>query len=192
MKKNILKKKTYITPKVEIEEIKTNFFYSNNRFQDSLDDLLNIGVYAQSGGCGGSSSSKADVCFLPETKITLYDGTRKRIDQIIKGDELLSYSPDLHKVHKSLVLDIEHHTRPDGYYVINNLLKVTNDHPIWVNDNWVKVDEIKISDILHEESGKNVRVKTIEYIEEEVLVYNIKAEMSYFAEGILVNSYWKE
>lgn len=195
MKKNIRKKNTTKTKRNNKIKAENYFFNNNARFTDSLNDLLDIGVYAQSGGCGGSSSSKADVCFLPDVEITLFDKTRKRIDEIVIGDIVFSYDPIINKTFESKVVNAEHHTRTDGYFIINNHLKVTDDHPIWVNNSWIKVKDIKKDNLLLNFNNKTESVESIEYIEGEVEVYNIKVEgesTTYFANEVLVNSYWKD
>ncbi len=194
MKKKILKKNTKAI-KNKNKKIRNYFFNNNNRFSDSFNDLLDIGVYAQSGGCGGSSSSKADVCFLPEVEIILSDKTKKRIDEVVIGDIVLSYDTETNNTLGSKVVNVEHHTRTDGYFNINNNLKVTNDHPIWVNNSWVRVKDIKKDDFLLDKNGEELIVESIQYIKGEVEVYNIKVEgksSTYFANEILVNSYWKD
>ena len=48
----------------------------------------------------------------------------------------------------------------EGYYVINNELEITNDHPIFVNDTmWKRTEDLLVGDVIN-----NVRVDTMEYI----------------------------
>ena len=54
---------------------------------------------------------------------------------------------------------IVNHMR-EGYYVINNELEITNDHPIFVNDTmWKRTEDLLVGDVIN-----NVRIDTMEYI----------------------------
>lgn len=189
------KRKKYLKPRLSQKKIAVNFFYnSSGRYLDSFNSLLDIGVYAQSGGCSGAcSSAKADICFLPDTMITLANGSKKRIDQLVNGEKILTYDVKLKKHGQGVVSDIEHHWRRDGYFKINQQLQVTGDHPLWINgQTWKKVKDISKSDSVQSESGEQLKVTTIIKIEEEVVVYNIQIQgesSTYYANGILANSY---
>ena len=81
------------------------------------------------------------------------------------------------------------------YSVINNILSVTPNHPIYVDGNWKHAGEIKVGDILEGINGKIV-VKSIKKIYKNVPTYNLEVSgvgntsigHNYFAEGILVHN----
>lgn len=56
-----LPQKKYISPKLTMKKIRLNFFYSSdNRIDDSLNNLLGVNILAQSGSCGGSCSKQRE------------------------------------------------------------------------------------------------------------------------------------
>ena len=55
---------------------------------------------------------------------------------------------------------ITNHMR-EGYYIINNELKITNDHPLFVNNMWKKTKDVSIGDNIN-----GVIINTIEYVSE--------------------------
>ena len=50
-----------------------------------------------------------------------------------------------------------------GYYIINNELKITNDHPVLVNGKWKNTENVVIGDNIN-----GVEVTSINYISELV------------------------
>jgi len=71
-------------------------------------------------------------------------------------------------------------------------LKVTMEHPFYVNGEWVPFHELRVGDILRTHDGKKARITSLDYleVEEPVNVYNIEVSFpnDYFAEGILVHN----
>ena len=47
-----------------------------------------------------------------------------------------------------------------GYFVINNELEITNDHPVLANGAWTKPEELYIGDYIND-----VKVESIKYID---------------------------
>jgi cysteine-rich repeat protein len=77
-----------------------------------------------------------------------------------------------------------------GYYVLNERIKVTGTHPIWIDGEWKIVKELVIGDKFMTDEGSEATLESIEYVEEDVTVYNLYVEGSftYFAEGVLVHN----
>ncbi len=133
-------------------------------------------------------------CFLAGTKITMADDTIKNIEDIKKGEMVKSFDQVNQEVTSGKVVQIFHHIEPedmaDSYLVINNMLKVTSNHPIFVNNEWVEAGNIKIGDKLNDIHGSTIIVKSIIQKHEKVPTYNIEVETyhTYFAENILVHN----
>lgn len=69
-------------------------------------------------------------------------------------------------------------------------LKVTDEHPFYVNDSWIPAKNLQVGDLLTTEDGKKVRITSIDDIVENVSVYNLHVNgvNNYFANDILVHN----
>ena len=154
-----------------------------------------------------------DVCFLPGTKITLNNKILINIENIQKGDKLLSYKlNDMDPYYKSIdVLSwfsdndngefIESEVeklwsdKSKGYIIINNKLRITHEHLIFtfIDDEytWLSAKNIRKGDIIFTHNGKYEEVTNIQKVNEEVKVYNLRVSseaMNYFADSYLVHN----
>jgi len=129
-------------------------------------------------------------CFLANTKILLADGSYKNIEDIKIGELVKSYDEEEKELRISKVKKIFYHEETQGYLIINNLLKLTKNHPMYVNNNWIPAGEIKIGDLLLDKDGDYIEVTFIEEINEIVPTYNLEVSgyHNYFAEGILTHN----
>jgi PKD repeat protein len=143
---------------------------------------------------GDDNTFTTSTCFLAGTKITMADNTYKNIEDVQVGELIKSFDEEKQIVTIGTVLNVFHHTSPEqmtnSYLIINNLLKVTDNHPIFVNNNWIDADEIKIGDKLRDINDMEITVKSIEKIRETVPTYNLEVEKyhTYYAENILVHN----
>lgn len=132
-------------------------------------------------------------CFLAETKITMADDTYKNIENIQIGDLVKSYDPDTQMIVTTEVTRTFRHAAEemaDHYLIINNNLRVTPRHKIFVNNKWIIAGEIKIGDKILDINGKQVTVSKIEKIYQKVPTYNFEVDQihTYFAEDIVVHN----
>lgn len=72
-------------------------------------------------------------CFIPGTPITLADGSRKPIESIVEGDEVLTHTGKIEPVqwtmerpYKGLVYDVRS-------YAHSEPMVLTPEHPVWIN-----------------------------------------------------------
>ena len=72
----------------------------------------------------------------------------------------------------------------EGHYIINNELKITNDHPVMTDSGKKKVEELRIGDYI----GNN-KVTTIEYVEGHVETVSIKTSADDFNVYVNENIY---
>jgi len=142
-----------------------------------------------------SSNNKTGVyvdnaCFLEETKILLADGSYKNIEDIQVGDLVKSYDEDTGELRTGKVKKTFYHEKTQGYLIINNLLKLTKNHPMYVNNNWASAGEIKLGDLLWDKDGNYIEVTSIQEIDETVPTYNLEVSgyHNYFAENILTHN----
>ena len=120
------------------------------------------------------------------------DGTSKNIEDISRGDVVISY--DLNTNRKVANTVVEKYTHPDypDYLIINGSLRVTTNHRIWINNiAWVRADELKVGDVMTNSAGEEVVVSDIEFKSTSNTVYNLhlaSENHNYFADGILVHN----
>jgi len=133
-------------------------------------------------------------CFTGDTKILMVDGSYKEIKDIKAGDYIITRkAPDSNELVKAEVIRSMVYDGWDGYLIINNKLKVTTNHMIYVNGEWKEAGEIRIGDRLVNEKGEKFVVKSLEKVDKQVKVYNIEIEgyKTYFANGIYVHNIYK-
>jgi len=128
-------------------------------------------------------------CFLAGTQISLADNSSLPIEQVRPGDMVLSYNEPTGNLEPALVLKtFKHQSRQ--HLVINKELKVTANHPLFVNGQWLDAGEIKIGDELLRQDGQTVVVLSVEKEAGDFLVYNLEVDKNhnYFAEGYLAHN----
>ena len=100
------------------------------------------------GGYGGEPDD--DWCLTEDMKVLL-NGAIDFVTNVNVGD----------MVGNSIVMKVLHKHMREGYYVINNELKITNDHPVFANGSWKRTDNLVLGDYIND-----VKVASIEYIEQ--------------------------
>ena len=157
--------------------------------------------------------SFSQVCFLPGTKITLSDKIKINIENLKKGDTLLSYKlDDMPPYNKSVdvlswfseedkgefteseVTNIWSDISP-GYIILNDNLHVTHEHLIFTKMDdeftWLSAKEIRVGDIVFTDKGEYEEITKVERIKREVTVYNLRvtsSAMNYFSDSYLVHN----
>ncbi len=150
------------------------------------------------GGLGGYHDIP-DVCFLAGTQILLEDGSYKNIENVKTGDWVQSFNEiSGQKVFGQVAQIFIHET--DQYLIINDSLKLTPNHPLYVNGEWLEAGSIVVGDLLRGENGENIEVYSIQGVYDSVPVYNLEVKPenegeltcgpghSYYADGILAHN----
>ncbi len=158
-------------------------FYKNlqSAFVNSFDS--NMGIYTYSGGGGGG-------CFLSGTAIRMSDGTEKNIEDVVVGDKILTRSSELSsKLIEDTVTKTYRHVVSE-YLIVNDTLRVTPIHRLFVNNSWKQAKEVQIGDRLLDEYGNPILVETIDYKTGQFVVYNltISKAHTFFADGVYVHN----
>ncbi len=159
-----------------------NFYYWNNLWIKSASSLENINYYDEGGGGGG--------CFGAETNITMSDGSLKPIRKVVVGDKIRTLTNGKTGANVIAKVTSVHKTDADGYLLINDTLRITPNHILSVNNRWRMAGEIQVGDTLTREGGKTESVKTIQFIDERIPVYNLTIEgyHTFIADGIWVHN----
>ncbi|MBI4349137.1 MAG: hypothetical protein HY553_20030 [Elusimicrobia bacterium] len=131
-----------------------------------------------------------DDCFLAGTKVTLEDGTVKNVEDIKRGDRLLSYDVTEGKfVGSDAVVSVVRETK--SYIRINGGLQVTPEHAFMANNHWENAATLKVGDVLMNANGQPVKIESLVLVTETVPVYHIEVQnppSTYFAGGMLVHN----
>ncbi|RLF26389.1 MAG: hypothetical protein DRN01_04845, partial [Thermoplasmata archaeon] len=134
--------------------------------RDKLEDLIDW--------LEENDDTNDESCFLAGTKIAMADGSLRSIEKIRVGDLVKSYDPDGGEFRIGVVTEVFHHSpeeMPDCYLVINGDLRVTPNHPVFVDGRWIDAGELKIGDVF----GGNI-IYSIERIYWRVPTYNFEVE----------------
>ena len=128
-------------------------------------------------------------CFLGGTKIMTSSG-ESEIENIKTGDQILSYNEKTGTNEFSDVAETFIHESVGEYLVINGFLKVTPNHPLWINGDWARADSAKPGDVLKDVDGNPVVIESIETNTGPVTVYNLDVSdtNTFYAESILVHN----
>ena len=159
---------------------------------------------------GGGPPGVPPICFIGGTQISLANGDIKNIEDIVIGDEVLSFNEETNKIesnkvyetHEPIHNDLVKYTLSDGTDITS-----TFDHPYYVNglelasylpsktnslyDIDKEVQQIKVGDILNKVDGGTVTIENIEVQEEvDTKTYLLRVENNnnFYANQILVHN----
>jgi len=116
--------------------------------------------------------------FAAGTKVLTPAGA-KNIEELKAGDRVLSFDIEQKKIVEGRV-EIERSRDSSDYYLVNNSLKVTAEHPIAVLEAqtsrilWKKVKDLQVGDIMMDIRGGPVMVNAVSLVrlEAPIRVYN--------------------
>jgi hypothetical protein len=150
-------------------------------------------------------------CFIAGTKVLMADGTEKNIEEIVEGDEVLSFNEETSTTEVKKVIGLKQPIHNDlvKYHFANQTYVVsTHDHPFYVNDLELasfrpdltnerysigkEVGKIKVGDLVNlPTNGSKTAIREIELLpEEDVQTYIITVEdnHNFYANNILVHN----
>ncbi len=122
-----------------------------------------------------------DCCFLKDTKVLMGNGKYKNIEEIRVGDIVTAFDEKLKTKVNRKVTDVFHHSYNEmgNYYmIINDFLKVTPNHPMYINGKWDKIGNAVLGDELGCKDSL-VSITKIDYIFAKVPTYNIEVEKNH-------------
>jgi len=150
-------------------------------------------------------------CFLPGTLITMGDGSKKVIEDVRVGEQVLSFNEETQELVVSEVNKIQSPIRAD--YMIMTFengikLNLTRDHPMYTKtknyigwaskqpektliDYGVYAEELEVGDYILNASKEWVQIINLEYVNETVQTYDlehISNTNTYFADGFLAHN----
>lgn len=174
------------------------------------DDSTSTSTTSSSGGGGGGGGGGG--CLVYGTLIEMSDGTFKPVEDVAAGDEVVSYNIQGLSLEEEAWVDwyaryrvfgektvstvVGNDLRSNGlYYLINNSLKITNEHPVLVKKGgdtitWEQIRYLRVGNFIFNSNLEWVEVTSIEHVFEDVATGNLDVEQvdNYFAGGILVHN----
>lgn len=126
-------------------------------------------------GKTATASKYIDVnsCFLADTKIAMADDSVKNIQDVQIGDLVESFDEQTMEYKPGYVSNVFHHQpeeMTDYYLIFNDDLKITPNHPVYVNGKWITAGEIQIGDYFGKE------ITSIQRVYQQVPTYNFEVE----------------
>lgn len=137
-----------------------------------------------------SNTAEKGGCFAAGTPVLMADGTEKPIEEVEKGDRVLTFSDPLSRqLEEGEVTETWKHTVAE-YMIINQEIKVTPEHRIFSNNRFIDAGLLKEGDWLLDAEGGKVYVSSIERKNEIINVYNLRVDPqhSFFAGGVYVHN----
>jgi hypothetical protein len=129
-------------------------------------------------------------CFLPGTKISLANGSTLPIESLHPGAQILSYDTGSQKLCIGVVQE-KTTTNTSHYLVINDLLRITPSHLVYVESQWQPAGNLAAGQHLSSETGRPWRIDSITKIADRAVVHNLhlsNREHTFFADGLLVHN----
>ena len=135
------------------------------------------------------------MCLLGDTMITMADGSEKRIDEIIVGDEVLSIDADTGELYEAKVTFTDHvaHNFSTEYdkwtFSDGTVVKTVSGHQFYNASvhHMVDINTWSIGNEAYTKNGTYTTLVSHEVVKEPCNHYNIRCgnKTNYFANGLL-------
>jgi len=116
-------------------------------------------------------------CFTSGTQVYTETGY-KNIEDIKIGDKVWAYNEDSKNLSLKEVIDTFTREFKQIYkiYFGDEVLEATHEHPFFIGGKWLKVDELKVGDLLTLYDGDTKSILKIELVEGDFKVYNFTVD----------------
>src|SRR3989344_4313090 len=181
---------------VNLSLVDEAIFKISDQSVDTLKDIyttLNSGIistYLSHQYPSEYSPAEGGGCFLDGTKILIANGKTRNIEEIKPGDEVVTRDgvKSAKLVSAKVIKTYKHSV--GQYLVINDKLRVTTEHNLFVNGRFMIAGDIKVGDSLLNSKNKWEPVFSIERQFGKFTVYNleIKDKSTFFAEDYYVHN----
>ncbi|MBK8229537.1 MAG: hypothetical protein IT349_07570 [Candidatus Eisenbacteria bacterium] len=117
------------------------------------------------------------------------DGSTKVVEHMEVGDRVLAYNEQTRSMTVSEVVSVHRPYSVRFYYVVNDRISLTQNHPILSRGKWISAGDLRVGDDFQTVSLAATPVFSIEKVEADVLVYNFQVALgTYIASGIVVHN----
>ncbi len=153
-----------------------------DKFIDVTSDVFKL--FEKANPCG---------CFTSGTKVLTKKGLVS-IDSLKIGDVVISFNDSLKTYNKKKILSTLNYVRDSIYtfYLSNEIIKTTPDHPFYINQKWILARNIKQGDKLSTYNKSTINVDSIKLDILNTNVYNfiVEDDHTYFVStnNILVHN----
>jgi len=158
-------------------------------------DVKNNHTYFANGFLVHNSKFSVPSCFIAGTEITLSNGDVKNIEDVVVGEEVLTYNEESNETEVGIVGNLkESEVNSIVRITLDNeiVIHTTHEHPFYVNGKgWVKAGELEVLDTCKKVNGEESIISTVDVLEETHIVYNllsVSENHNFFANGILVHN----
>ena len=149
-------------------------------------------------------------CFIAGTKVLMVDGSEKNIEDVVVGEEVLSYNEEVGVIEAKKVIKLNSPIHDDLVeYTLSNGIKITStyDHPYYVNGlhlashqpNWTnerydlpnKVVKIKVGDFVNlanKETVEIISIVELDRVDTQTYIISIEDNRNFYANQILVHN----
>jgi len=144
--------------------------------------------------CGNKAEKESEWCFVPDTLISMGDGSEKKIKQVEIGEEVFTHLNQIKKVIKIYERDIDENILKIKTENCKQPLLITKNHPVFASINGDEFEFINAGELKNNyyvlNNNKNDLISQIEEIHYVGKVYNLEIEddNSYIANGISVHN----
>lgn len=158
---------------------------------EDVADKIETAVECTSTAMDVASMASAN-SFVPGTEVVMADGSRKPIEEVEEGDEVLATDPTTGKTTKQKVTDtiegkgqkklVKLTVDTDGDKGdATDTITATTGHPFWVPDlkKWLKAGELKPGQWLQTGSGTWVQVDAVSAWTQQAAVYNLTVDTAH-------------
>lgn len=134
-------------------------------------------------------------CFVAGTKITLFNGKYKNIEDVIIGEKVLTYNESSRETEPGIVGNLKVHNIKNVIDLVFNdstLVTATPEHPFFVKEKgYVAARNIKVGDVCIKDDKTFVTVVSVKEYSDLHTVYNllsVSENHNFFANKILVHN----
>jgi intein/homing endonuclease len=175
---------------------------------DTFHNYFVNGVLAHNRGT--TTTTPLPFCFIAGTQVSIADGSEKNIEDVVIGEEVLSYNEETGVIEPKQVIKLNSPIHDDLVeYTLSNGIKITStfDHPYYINGlqlasyqpNWTnerydlpsEVGKIKVGDFVNlanKETVEIISIAELDRIDTQTYIISVEDNRNFYANQILVHN----
>ena len=175
---------------------------------DTFHNYFVNGVLAHNRGT--TTTTVLPLCFIAGTQVLMADGFEKNIEDVVIGEEVLSYNEETGIIESKKVIKLNSPIHDDLVeYTLSNGIKITStfDHPYYVNGlylasyhpNWTnerydlpsQVGKIQVGDFVNlanKETVEIISIVELDRINTQTYIISVEDNRNFYANQILVHN----
>ncbi len=133
-------------------------------------------------------------CFIEGSNIKMADESVTPIENIKIGDKVKAFDLDTQQWKEVPVTEVQSFRKSSSHFLINNKLRVSPYHYLFVNGAWKTAPQLSVNDALANENKENIPVVSIQTIDQKADKHNIvlgrNRRLLYSVDGVMVWNGW--